>query len=343
MAERIGLNTIILHGKPKISAYAAVGGSMEGDGQLKGKFARIFDDDTLGQDSWEKAESFLQQAAAQETLNIAGLEPKEIDLHFAGDLLGQCSASAFSARSLSIPFVGLYGACSTMALSIAIAAMSLESGFAQKALAGTSSHYCAAEKQFRQPLEYGGQRPPTAQWTATAAGACLLEEGTGQPAAGVPCVSQVHFGKLVDLGVVDANNMGAAMAPAAADTIGGFLRDTQSIVGDYDLILTGDLGSVGSDLLRQLLLNDWGVDLSDRHNDCGNMLYRADEANEINAGASGCGASAAVLCGDILSRMARAELKRVFFVGTGALLSCVSPLQGESIPAVAHGILLESR
>ncbi|MDR3345330.1 MAG: stage V sporulation protein AD [Oscillospiraceae bacterium] len=342
MAERIGLNTVVLHSRPRISAFAAVGGAMEAGGLLNGKLARVFDDDTLGQDSWEKAEAILQQAAAESALYRARLSTKDVDLHFAGDLLGQCSASMFGSRGLGIPFAGLYGACSTMALSLASAAIAIESGAARTALAGTSSHFCAAEKQFRQPLEYGGQRPPTAQWTATAAGACLLQGGELQGDVLPPIITQICLGSVTDLGIKDAHNMGAAMAPAAANTIGAFLRDTQSIPGDYDLILTGDLGSVGSDLLRQLLLQDWGVDLSDRHNDCGLMLYSQEQPNEINAGASGCGCSAAVLCGDILPRIAAGELRRVLFIATGALLSSVSSLQGESIPAIAHAVLIES-
>ena len=341
MAERIGMNTINLHSRPRITAFAAVGGALEADGLLKGKLARVFDDDTIGQDSWEKAETQLQQAAAEAALERAGLNQNEINLHFAGDLLGQCNASTFGSRDMDIPFVGLYGACSTMALSIATAAMAVESGAAHTALASTSSHFCAAEKQFRHPLEYGGQRPPTAQWTATAAGSCLLQCGQQDDSVS-PVITQIHFGRVIDLGVIDANNMGAAMAPAAADTIGSFLRDTQSSPSDYDLILTGDLGSVGSDLLRQLLLQDWGIDLIDRHSDCGNMLYDIEQENEVNAGASGCGCSAAVLCADILPRIASGELRRVLFAATGALLSSVSPLQGESIPSIAHAVLIES-
>jgi len=343
MAKRIGFSTISLQSRPEIAAFAAVGGTLESEGLLKGKLAHVFSDAALGQDSWEKAEALLQQSAAESALSRAGIEPKDVDLHFAGDLLGQSNASSFGSRGLAIPFVGLYGACSTMALTLAVAAMSIESGAAQTALAGTSSHFCSAEKQFRHPLEYGGQRPPTAQWTATAAGACLLREDAGRTVSSPPVITQIQFGRVTDLGVLDADNMGAAMAPAAADTIGSFLRDTQSIPGDYDLILTGDLGSVGSDLLRQLLLREWGVDLSDRHGDCGVMLYDREQDNEVNAGASGCGCSAAVLCADILPRIAAGELGRVLFVATGALLSSVSPLQGESIPSIAHAVEIISQ
>ncbi|MDR1805973.1 MAG: stage V sporulation protein AD [Clostridium sp.] len=338
MAERIGLDTITLHSPPQIVAWAAVGGAQEAAGLLKGKLSRVFDDESLGQDSWEKAEALLQQTAAQSALSKAGLDAKELDLHLAGDLLGQCSASMFSSRILGIPFAGLYGACSTMGLSLALAAVALESGAVRNALASTSSHFCAAEKQFRQPLEYGGQRPPSAQWTATAAGACVLRRGDEK----YPVITTLCFGRVADLGVKDANNMGAAMAPAAANTIGSFMRDTRSSPADYDIILTGDLGGIGSTLLHSLLLRDWGISLGEKHMDCGNMLYPVDGENEVNAGASGCGCSAAVLCGHILPQLERGELGKVLFVATGALLSGVSPLQGETIPSIAHAVLIES-
>ncbi|MDR0884388.1 MAG: stage V sporulation protein AD [Oscillospiraceae bacterium] len=338
MATRIGMDTIELQTPVFAESYAAVGGALENGGLLQGKLARVFDDATLGLDSWEKAEAQLQQAAADAALLRAGRKGADVDLHIAGDLLGQCSASMFAGRGLGIPFAGVYGACSTMALSMAMGALMLESGAVGTVLAGTSSHFCAAEKQFRQPLEYGGQRPPTAQWTATAAGAVLLSA-----AGDAPKITQLQFGRVVDLGVKDAHNMGAAMAPAAANTIGAFFRDTRTMPADYDLILTGDLGLVGSDLLRQLLLSDWGVALGNNHKDCGLLLYHEEQANEINAGASGCGCSAAVLCGEILPLIAAGHLTRVLFVATGALLSSVSPLQGESIPAVAHAVLIEGQ
>ena len=263
----------------------------------------------------------------------SGMTAADIDMLMAGDLLSQCSGSAFGARDLGIPFVGLYGACSTMALSLAMAALSVDSGAARIAAAATSSHFCSAEKQFRTPLEYGGQRPPTAQWTATAAGCAVI----GKSAS--PHIELATFGRITDYGVKDANNMGAAMAPAACSTITAFLQDTKTQPEDLDLILTGDLGYVGSTLLRELMRKQEHIDITTRHNDCGLMLYRLNE-QDVNSGGSGCGCSAAVVCSHIVSEMRSGRLNKVLFVGTGALLSAVSPLQGETVPSIAHAVLL---
>ena len=263
----------------------------------------------------------------------SGMTAADIDMLMAGDLLSQCSGSAFGARDLGIPFVGLYGACSTMALSLALAALSVDSGAARIAAAATSSHFCSAEKQFRTPLEYGGQRPPTAQWTATAAGCAVI----GKSAS--PHIEAATFGRITDYGVKDANNMGAAMAPAACSTITAFLQDTKTQPEDLDLILTGDLGYVGSTLLRELMRKQEHIDITTRHNDCGLMLYRLNE-QDVNSGGSGCGCSAAVVCSHIVSEMRSGRLNKVLFVGTGALLSAVSPLQGETVPSIAHAVLL---
>lgn len=252
----------------------------------------------------------------------------------AGDLLNQCMGTTFGVREMQIPLAGMYGACSTMALTMGMGAVLTACGVVQTCVASTSSHFCSAEKQFRMPLEYGGQRPPTAQWTASAAGAAVLAaHGKG------PQVRGVIFGRIVDYGVKDANNMGAAMAPAAADTIAAFLRDTDTVPGDYDIILTGDLGSVGSTLLRQILQKEYGIDIGTVHADCGMLLYDPDK-QDVHAGGSGCGCSAAVVCSYIMRRLREKSLQKVLFVGTGALLSGVSPLQGESVPGIAHGVLL---
>ena len=275
----------------------------------------------------------MQQRAVIKAIEKSGMIAADIDLLMAGDLLSQCSGSAFCARDLGIPFVGLYGACSTMALSVALAALSGDSGAARIAAAATSSHFCSAEKQFRTPLEYGGQRPPTAQWTATAAGCAVIGE------AASPHIEAVAFGRITDYGVKDANNMGAAMAPAACSTIAAFLRDTKTQPEDFDLILTGDLGYVGSTLLRELMLKQEHIDITTRHKDCGLMLYRLDE-QDVNSGGSGCGCSAAVVCSHIVDELRAGRLGRVLFVGTGALLSAVSPLQGETVPSIAHAVLL---
>lgn len=333
MTERIGEYTLKFKSRPGIIASAAIVGSKEGDGPLGGCFDEVIADGMLGKETWEQAESALQQRAVIKAIEKSGMTADDIDLLMAGDLLSQCSGSAFCARDLGIPFVGLYGACSTMALSLALAALSVDSGAARIAAAATSSHFCSAEKQFRTPLEYGGQRPPTAQWTATAAGCAVIGE------AASPHIEAVAFGRITDYGVKDANNMGAAMAPAACSTIAAFLRDTKTQPEDFDLILTGDLGYVGSTLLRELMLKQEHIDITTRHKDCGLMLYRLDE-QDVNSGGSGCGCSAAVVCSHIVDELRAGRLGRVLFVGTGALLSAVSPLQGETVPSIAHAVLL---
>lgn len=333
MAERIGKYTLKFGSRPGIIASAAIVGSKEGDGPLGGSFDEIITDGTFGEKTWEKAESAFQHRAVVKAIEKSGMTAADIDMLMAGDLLSQCSGSAFGARDLGIPFVGLYGACSTMALSLALAALSVDSGAARIAAAATSSHFCSAEKQFRTPLEYGGQRPPTAQWTATAAGCAVI----GKFAS--PHIESATFGRITDYGVKDANNMGAAMAPAACSTITAFLQDTKTQPEDLDLILTGDLGYVGSTLLRELMRKQEHIDITTRHNDCGLMLYRLNE-QDVNSGGSGCGCSAAVVCSHIVSEMRSGRLNKVLFVGTGALLSAVSPLQGETVPSIAHAVLL---
>lgn len=303
------------------------------DGPLGGSFDEIITDGTFGEKTWEKAESAFQHRAVVKAIEKSGMTAADIDMLMAGDLLSQCSGSAFGARDLGIPFVGLYGACSTMALSLALAALSVDSGAARIAAAATSSHFCSAEKQFRTPLEYGGQRPPTAQWTATAAGCAVI----GKSAS--PHIEAATFGRITDYGVKDANNMGAAMAPAACSTITAFLQDTKTQPEDLDLILTGDLGYVGSTLLRELMRKQEHIDITTCHNDCGLMLYRLNE-QDVNSGGSGCGCSAAVVCSHIVSEMRSGRLNKVLFVGTGALLSAVSPLQGETVPSIAHAVML---
>ena len=252
-------------------------------------------------------------------------------------MLNQCIGTSFGIRELQIPFMGMYGACSTMALSMATAGVLTEAGATEFSVASTSSHFASAERQFRLPLEYGGQRPPAAQRTATAAGASVITSHREN----TPCIEACIFGKITDLGIKDANNMGAAMAPAAATTIADFLADTNTQPEDYDLILTGDLGKVGSELLVELLIKDYDYDISTVHKDCGTMIYDL-EGQDVHAGGSGCGCSGAVVNSYIMKKLTNKELNRVLFVGTGALLSTTSSLQGESIPSIAHGILLTS-
>lgn len=334
MAKRIGRQTVLFPARPVILGEAAVGTRMESEGPLGDRFDRIFPDARLGAASWEQAESALQHAAMEDALDKAGLSPRQIQILLAGDLLSQCTASAFAIRRTGIPFAGMYGACSTMALTLAAAGLLVDGGAADTAAVCTSSHNCAAEKQFRMPLEYGGQRTPTAQWTATAAGALVLgREGTG------PRIEAAIFGSVTDLGVKDSANMGAAMAPAACETIAAFLRDTHTEPQSYDKILTGDLGVVGSKLMIELLENEYGIRIQRVHEDCGVMLYDRKK-QDVHAGGSGCGCSASVLCGVIVPRLREKTLHRVLFVATGALLSAVTVKQGRSIPGIAHGVLL---
>lgn len=337
MIVRQGKYTLKLTSQPSIIGNAAVAGKTEGEGPLKKEFDRVFSDDTLGESSFEKAESSLQREAILRALDKAGKAPSDIDYILAGDLLNQCIGTSFGIREFGIPFLGLYGACSTMALSLGLASVLVEAQAAQTAIASTSSHYCSAERQFRQPLEYGGQRPQTAQRTATAAGASVVSAHCPNK----PSVSAVTFGKIMDLGIKDSNNMGAAMAPAASETIFAFFDDTATTPDDYDLILTGDLGKVGASLLLDLLKKDHGIDLRGHHADCGLLLYDA-EKQDVHAGGSGCGCAGSVFNSYILRRLQSGELKRVLLVATGALMSATSALQGESIPSIAHAVLVET-
>lgn len=332
MAKRQGTRTVILENGVYIGSYSAVVGPKESDGPLGKYFDKTFQDEFLGQDSFEKAESKLQQISVETTLRKADLTPDGVNIIFAGDLLNQCIGSAYGLREMQIPFVGLYGACSTMALGLIMASTAVEAGSAEKAIAVTSSHFCSSERQFRFPLEYGGQRPPTAQWTVTGSGSVLLS----QSLKGVK-VNSYTIGKIVDLEITDMNNMGAAMAPAAADTISSFLNDTGTAASDYDLILTGDLGFTGSDLLLQLLKRQ-NIILPN-HNDCGMMIFDR-KRQDVHSGGSGCGCSASVLCSYVLQKMTAGKLKNVLFCATGALMSPTACMQGESIPSIAHLIHL---
>lgn len=335
MTEKKGRQTVLLYNKPKIISSAGVVGKKEGEGPLGKEFDKIFEDGRMNESSWEKAESALQKAAIETAFEKAKLTPEDSDMLFAGDLLGQSMGTTFGVRSLGIPFAGLYGACSTMALSLGIAGVFVNCGAATRAVAATSSHFCSAERQFRLPLEYGGQRPPQAQWTATAAGAAIIDlMGNG------PEIESMTFGRICDYGVTDANNMGAAMAPAAADTISALLNETAQQPTDFDLFITGDLGAIGSKLLVELLKEEHKIDLKGKHKDCGTMIYNID-AQDVNSGGSGCGCSASVICTHFMNKLKSGELKRIVFIGTGALMSTVSSQQGESIPTVAHAVVLK--
>ncbi len=331
MAARHG-DTLCFAVPPVIASSAAVGGKKEGEGPLAACFDELNPDNLLGQASWEAAETKLLVRAARLCLKKAQTTEKQVSLALAGDLQAQCTASNYALRELGIPFAGVFGACSTMAETLGLGACLCSAGMADGLLAMTSSHFCAAERQFRTPLSYGAVRTPTAQWTATAAGACLLHptgEGVG--------IHAVTFGRVQDYQIKDINNMGAAMAPAAASTLLHYLNDTGTEPKDFDAIYTGDLGQVGSGLFRELMTAE-GVVMKN-HQDCGCLLYDASEQT-VKSGGSGPGCSAAVLCGHILPRLTRKSLKRVLFIATGALMSQTTFLQKESIPAIAHLIEL---
>lgn len=331
--ERMGRYTLSLE-NVRLDAWASVVGKKESEGPLGKEFDLNCDDDSLGQDSWEKAEATLQKKALEIALGKLSLKPEGVDFVLAGDLLNQCISSTFGLRPFGIPLLGQYGACSTMALTLGLSSILVESGAARRAAAVTSSHFCSAERQFRLPLEYGGQRSPTAQWTATAAGCVMVgKDGPVQ-------VKKVTFGRITDLGITDAANMGAAMAPAAAETLGAFFQDTGTSPEEYDAIYTGDLGQVGSTLLCQLMEKE-GFPIQPVHQDCGLLLFDR-EKQDVHAGGSGCGCSAAVLCGHILPQLADGTLKNVLFAATGALMSPTSSQQGESIPGISHLLQLVS-
>ena len=335
MSSYMKNGTVMLDTVPSIVSYGTAVGRMEGDGPLGSCFDYVSDDSAFGENTWEKAESRLQQHAFEQALLRGSIAESDVSFVFAGDLLNQCTGSAYSMRNNGMRFVGLYGACSTMAESLCMASVFADNGIGIYNAALTSSHFCSAERQFRFPETYGGQRPPTAQWTATASG-CAIVGQHAEP----PYVRAVTVGTIIDMGIKDANNMGAAMAPAAYDTIKTHLSVTGRKPEDYDLILTGDLGYVGSELMRDLFLQD-GITLGDRYTDCGILLFDK-EKQDVHSGGSGCGCSASVLCGHILPRIKKGELKNVLFTATGALMSTTLVQQGESIPGIAHSVWISS-
>ncbi|OPY59502.1 MAG: Stage V sporulation protein AD [Pelotomaculum sp. PtaU1.Bin035] len=333
--KKNGMQTVYFEKPPVIIASASIVGYLEGEGPLGKTFDQVVNDTYYGEKTWEKAEQRMMLETMQKALEKAGLQVKDIDYMLAGDLLNQIITANFTARVLGIPFLGLYGACSTMYEGMALGAMLIEGGFAEKVLVGSSSHYSTAERQYRYPTEMGNQRPMTAQWTVTGAGAAVLaREGSG------PVITHATIGKVVDLGQGDAQNMGAAMAPAAADTITCHLKDTARQPDYYDLIITGDLGSYGKKLAEQLVTQD-GYDISDRYTDCGILIYSA--AQDVHAGGSGCGCSAVVTCGYLMESLKTGKYKRLLGIGTGALLSPCSVQQGETVPGIGHAVVIEMR
>lgn len=326
-----GRQSIRFAAPPVLAAWASVAGKKEGQGPLAGTFDLTSKDTLFGQKTWEKAENQMQKIALQTALEKAKMTNEDLDAVFSGDLLNQCIGSSFTLRGTNIPSLGLYGACSTMAESLLLASMAVSGGFLRTAAAMTSSHFASAERQYRFPLGYGGQRTPTAQWTATASG-CIILQNHGKG----PVIEAATIGTIQDKGITDANNMGAAMAPAAYATLSAHFSDLNRKPEDYDLIVTGDLGSIGKQAVLELFRRD-GVELEPRYDDCGLLLFDL-ERQDVHAGGSGCGCSAAVLCGYLLHQIETGKLRRLLFCGTGALLSPVSTGQGESIPGVCHAV-----
>lgn len=309
-----------------IHSWASAVGSKETAGPLKNHFDLTFDDDLLGQPTWEKAETQLVRSAVKTALDKGGVTLPQLDFMTGGDLLNQCTASSFASRDFSVPFLGLYGACSTMAEGLLISSVFIDGGM-KCALCEASSHFCSAERQYRMPIEYGSQRSPAAQWTVTGCGAVLVSDEPSEI-----MITRAKIGKIVDLGVTDISNMGAAMAPAAFDTINEFFKETGTSPSDFDLIVTGDLAQVGHDVVVELFDRE-NVDISPYYDDCGCMIF---DGQDTHAGGSGCGCSASVLCSILLKRMKDGEINSLLFCGTGALLSPTTSNQGESIPGICH-------
>ncbi|WP_239619176.1 stage V sporulation protein AD [Cohnella mopanensis] len=331
-----GHQSWIFENKPIIKGTATVVGPFEGQGPLAGDFDIVHGDLMLGQDSWEKAEKTLLEEASKLAIENAGMTSGQVNFYVGGDLMNQIISSSFAARTLAIPYLGVFGACSTSMESLAIAANFVNSRSAKNVLASACSHNASVEKQFRYPTEYGSQKPPTAQYTVTGAGASVIsQDGEGLT------VTSATIGRVIDMGLTDPFNMGAAMAPAAVDTIQAHLRDFRIEPGYYDLIVTGDLSKIGYELAWDLFEKHKIPMKQTEYYDCGMMIYDY-EKQKVQAGASGCGCSAVVTYGHLLNRMRRGELKRILVVATGALLSPLSFQQGESIPCIAHAVSIES-
>ena len=329
-----GHQSWIFKNRPVIIGSAAIGGPFEAQGNLAADFDLLHDDLWLGQDSYEKAEKKLLEQACETAIKKAGVKKEDIQFFMSGDLMNQIISSSFTARTLGIPFIGLYGACSSSMEGLAIASLMVDSRFAKLALTGTSSHNAAAEKQYRYPTEYGAQKPPTAQWTVTGAGAGVVaQQGEG------PKVTSATIGRVVDMGISDPFNMGAAMAPAAVDTIEAHFRDLNVSAANYDFIATGDLGRVGHSIAVDLL-EKHGIDIhKEKLIDCGMMIYK--DTQPVLAGGSGCACAATTTYGHFLNRMRKGELKKILVVATGALLSPMSYQQKETIPCIAHAVSIE--
>jgi len=340
MSRRVGKRTVELSNRPGILAWGSVAGQKEKNGPYGERFDLIIPDELNGENSFESAERSMLEAAVKLCAQHGRREISEVQMLLAGDLLNQIVSAGFAARNLGIPFYGLYGACSTMSESLSVGSMFADGGYADRLICATCSHFCTAERQFRAPLELGNQRTPTAQWTVTGAGAVMLAGGMAAREAQI-AVTHTTCGRVIDFGITDQNNMGAAMAPAAADTIEAHLQDLNRSVNDYDLIVTGDLGKLGRELMMELLRKRGIKAPADRFFDCGCEIFAPEQ--DTHCGGSGCGCAASMLCAYILPELACGRLRRVLFMATGALLSPTTTMQGESIPGVAHAVVLEHR
>lgn len=326
--------TIYFKKKPHIIGSYSIVGPKEGKGSLKKYFDYIMKDDLFGEKTYEKAERKMVEQAVMGAVGNATLTPKDLRLFISGDLLNQIITSSFAARAFDVPYIGLFGACSTMAESLAVGASLVNAGYFDNIACATASHFSTAERQFRYPLELGNQRPPTSQWTVTGAGCCILSsKGDG------PVITSATFGKVTDYGISDVNNMGSVMAPSCAATLIAHFKDTNTTPDDYDLIVTGDLGKLGSEILIDLMENH-GYKLKSNYNDCGQIIYTGKQS--VLMGGSGCGCSASVLNSYILQKIKQKEYKKVLFVATGALLSSTSTQQGDTIPGIAHAVTIEA-
>lgn len=338
-SNRIGKRSITFSNEPCIISEASVAGKKEGEGPLGTCFDCIEEDALLGKNTWEEAEGELQKKAATLALQKASLKEDQIDYLISGDLLGQLIATSFGIMSLNIPMFGIYGACSTMGEAMSLGAILVDGGYGNKVISMTSSHFAGAEKEFRFPLAYGNQRPLSATWTVTGSGAVVIGKKEEDKNSVSISIKGITTGKVIDFGVKDSMNMGACMAPAAFDVILNNLKDFGLNETGYDKIITGDLGTVGRDILLDML-EEQGYSIAASYMDCGIEIFD-NETQDTHSGGSGCGCSAVTLCGYVLDKMRKKQWKKVLFVPTGALLSPVSFNEGNSVPSIAHGVVLE--
>jgi len=335
--KKIGEQTLNFLNPVAIVSFASIVGPKEGQGPLGACFDHVLPDNLAGQKSWEKTEQKMLEHSLSLALAKKNYLPKDLDFFLAGDLLNQIISSSFTARSLGVPYLGLYGACSTLVEGLVLGAILIDGGYGRRVGVASSSHHDTAERQLRFPTEFGAQRTMTAQWTVTGSGAYILENSSSQSSL---IITQGIIGKSIDLGQANAMDMGAAMAPAAADAIVRYFKDTGRTPEDFDLIITGDLGNIGRVLCQELVLQK-GYDIANNYTDCGVLIY--DPSQDTHAGGSGCGCSASVLAGYLLPQMLEGKLNNIFLVGTGALLSPTSSQQGETIPGIAHGVVIQAK